>query len=125
LGRNEYDSRQMLQKAIDSLDDAVRACVRGDEKALDVHVWRAAFDLEYLTFILSLSRRDVDDAWKKKEKAEKVEDLKATLVAVQDLLREALKDTSEEEVYRKAWAVRSRILSVQRKLAEIKTESRK
>jgi len=114
--------REILQKAILSVDRARSALARREERALDDHIWKAAFYLEYLTFLLSLSRTNGDDAWKKREKLERGVDLATSLSLVRDLLKEAEEDDSVEGVYRKAWVARGRILSVQRRLDKTKAE---
>jgi hypothetical protein len=111
-----------MQKSILSVVFALSALARREERAFDVHIWKAAFYLEYLTFLLSLSRTNGDDAWKKREKLERGIDLTTTLSLVRDLLKEAEEDGSIEGVYRKTWVARGRILSIQRRLDKIKAE---
>lgn len=115
--------RETLQNAILSVDNACNALSRGEEQTFDDHIWKAAFFLEYLTFMLSLSRANVDDAWKKSDKLSRVADLTATLSLAQDALKEAAEDDSIEGVYRKTWIARGRILSIQRRLAKTKAET--
>jgi hypothetical protein len=114
--------REILQKAILSVDLACNALARREGRAFDDHVWKAAFYLEYLTFLLSLSRTNGDDAWKKREKLGRTVDLTATLSLARDSLKEAEADDSVEGVYRKAWIARGRILSIQRRLDKRKAE---
>lgn len=114
--------RETLQKAILSVDNACSALARGEKQAFDDHIWKAAFFLEYLTFMLSLSRTKVDDGWKKREKLKRAVDLTATLSLAQDTLKEAAEDDSVEGVYRKTWIARGRILSIQRRLDKTKAE---
>jgi hypothetical protein len=117
-----YFIRETLQKAILSVDNACNALTRGEERAFDDHIWKAAFSLEYLTFMLSLSRANTDDAWKKREKLKRAVDLTATLSLAQDTLKEAAEGDSVEGVYRKTWIARGRILSIQRRLGKTKAE---
>lgn len=114
--------RETLQKAILSVDNACNALARGEERAFDDHIWKAAFFLEYLTFKLSLSKANMDDAWKKREKLKRMVDLTATLTLAQDTLKEAVEDDSVEGVYRKTWITRGRILSIQRRLNKTKAK---
>ena len=114
--------RKTLQNAILSVDNACNALTRGEKRAFDDHIWKAAFSLEYLTFMLSLSRANVDDAWKKREKLSRAADLTATLSLAQDTLKEAAEDDSVEGVYRKTWLARGRILSIQRRLNKTKAK---
>lgn len=114
--------REILQKAIHSVDLACSALVRREERAFDDHIWKAAFYLEYLTFLLSLSRTNGDDSWKKREKLDRTVDLTTTLSLTRDSLKEAEEDDSVEGVYRKTWIARGRILSVQRRLNKTKAE---
>lgn len=111
----------MMQKTLHSLDDAITALMRGDEKALDDNVWKAAFYLEYVTFSLSLLRRKGNDSWKEK-KRERAVDLAATLLGVQDLVQKALVCSSTEEKYHKTWIARGCILDIQRRLHRRKTK---
>jgi hypothetical protein len=114
--------REILQKAILSVDLACSALKRKEERAFDDNIWKAAFYLEYLTFLLSLSRTNGDDAWKKREKLKRTVDVMATLSLVRNSLKEAEKEDSVERVYRKTWIARGRILSIQRILDKIKAE---
>lgn len=114
--------RETLQKANLSVERARSALARREERAFDDHIWKTAFYLEYLTFLLSLSRTNVDDAWKKREKLDRGVDLTTTLSLAQDSLKEAEEDDSVEGVYRKAWIARGRILSVQRRLDKTKAK---
>ena len=106
---------EMMQKALNALDYALTALVRGDEAAVDDAVWKTAFYLEYVTFILSLLRPNGDEPWKDK-KRDRAVDLKTTLVGVHDLVQKALLGGSIEETYRKTWIARGRVLGIQRRL---------
>jgi hypothetical protein len=115
--------RETLQNAILSVDNACGALARGEKRAFNDHIWKAAFYLEYLTFMLSLSRAKGDDAWKRRKERSRAVDLTATLSRAQDALKEATADESIEGVYRKTWSARGRILSIQRKLEKITGET--
>ena len=110
--------RELLGKAVRGLDEAIRALVSKDERTLSAKVWKVASDVEYATFLMSLVRRELEDDWKRQWKLSRDVDVGATLVAAQDLLREAVKDLDlrVEEAYRKAWLARGHILNVQNKL---------
>ena len=114
--------RETLQKAILSVEHACSALAKKEERAFDDYVWKTAFYLEYLTFLLSLSRTNMDDVWKKREKLKRGVDLMTILSLAQDSLKEAEKDDSVEGMYRKAWIARGWILGVQRKLNKAKTK---
>jgi hypothetical protein len=106
---------EMMQKTLHSVDDAITALEKGDEKALDANVWKAAFYLEYVTFHLSLLRRKGNDPWKTK-KRNSTADIKTTLLGVQDLVQKALVCRSREERYHETWIARGYILGIQRRL---------
>lgn len=114
--------RETLLKANLSIDYACRALTRREERAFDDYIWKTAFYLEYLTFLLSLSRTNVDDVWKKREKLKRGVDLTIILSLVQDSLKEAEKDDSVDGMYRKVWIARGRILSIQRRLNNAKAK---
>ena len=122
MGMRRRFIRETLQKAVLSVDNARSALARKEEPAFDDYIWKTAFYLEYLTFLLSLSRTNVDDVWKKREKLKRGVDLMTTLSLAQDSLKEAEKDDSVEGMYRKAWIARGRILRVQRSLNKAKTK---
>lgn len=110
--------RELLGEAVRGLEEAIRALASKDEGALSAKVWKAASDVEYATFLMSLVRGESEDEWKRQWKLSRDVDVGATLVVAQDLLREAVKDLDSrvEEVYRKAWLARGHVLNVQNKL---------
>jgi len=114
--------RETLLKVNLSIDYACSALTRREERAFDDYIWKTAFYLEYLTFLLSLSRTNVDDVWKKREKLKRGVDLTIILSLVQDSLKEAEKDDSVDDMYRKVWIARGRILSIQRRLNNAKAK---
>jgi hypothetical protein len=114
--------RETLLKANLSIDHACSALTRREERAFDDYIWKTAFYLEYLTFLLSLSRTNVDDVWKKKEKLKRGVDLTIILSLAQDSLKKAEKDDSVDGMYRKVWIARGRILSIQRRLNNTKAK---
>jgi hypothetical protein len=113
--RHNSNSIQLITKAQVSLNEAIKACVNShDEQMLDDAIWKTAFHLEYLTFLLSLKRSEhADNRWKNQLIDDK-HNIEMTLFRVKDLLNEALKINSLEDVYQKAWIARSLILSIQK-----------
>jgi len=106
---------EMMRKTLHSVDDAITALEKGDEKTLNANVWKAAFYLEYVTFRLSLLRRKGTDPWKT-TKRNSPTDVKTALLGVQDLVQKALVCHSREERYHETWIARSHILGIQRQL---------
>jgi len=114
--------KELLQQAIQSIDHARSALTRKEARGFADHVWLAAFYLEYLTFVLSLTRPPADDAWKQRATRARAGDVAATLTGVHDLLTDAAAANSVEDLYRKTWLARGRLLRVQRRLDQTKAE---
>ena len=71
--------KELLQQAIQSIDHARSALTRKEARGFADHVWLAAFYLEYLTFVLSLTRPPADDAWKQRATRARAGDVAATV----------------------------------------------
>ncbi|MDQ1278780.1 MAG: hypothetical protein QG670_40 [Thermoproteota archaeon] len=114
--------KEILTSAIRELEEAVKALVSMDNRTLTGKVWKAASDVEYATFLMSLSRRESEDEWKKIWKLSTDVDVGATLITAQNLLKQATTDlnSKDEEAYRKAWLARGHILNVQNKLDKLR-----
>jgi len=119
----EDELAELLLRAASSLEEAVKAKVEGDIKTLSERIWEVGADLEYVTFIMGLSREGSDDFWKEGLKTSRAVDVDEELSTVQRLLKEASSaiDTDLEEAYRKAWYARGHILRVQRELEKTTT----
>lgn len=118
IGERCLELTELFDEAILELEEAMAALI--DRKKVDVElkVWRAASDIEYATFILSLFRESDDEGWKEEWNKGGALDLGPTLLTAQDLLkeaREAIKSNSEE-AYRRSWAARNHLLKAQERL---------
>jgi hypothetical protein len=120
LAREEL--KEILTSAIRELEEAIKALGSMDDRTLTDKVWKAASDVEYATFLMSLSRRESEDEWKKIWRLSTDIDVGATLTTAQNLLRQATTDldSKDEEAYRKAWLARGHILNVQNRLDKLK-----
>lgn len=120
----EQELIKLLKEATNTLEEAMRACVNKKERELEQKVWRAASDIEYVTFLLSLRKRSGDESWKKEWKKTDDMDTGPALLAAQDLLKEALEHmaSDKEEAYRRTWIARGYVLDVQGKLEKSRSK---
>ena len=112
------DLAALLTEAITILGDAVKVLTGNDEKILYNKIWKAASDIEYATFLLTVTRENWNDEWKKQWKSSRDIDVKNTLLIAQDLLIKAIEilNSNREEAYRSAWFARGHVLDIQNKL---------
>lgn len=110
--------KELLASAIRELEESAKALASMDDKALTGKVWKAASDVEYAIFLMSLLRREPEDEWKRNWRLSTDVDVETTLITAQNLLRQAAADVDSkgEEAYRKAWLARGHILNVQYRL---------
>jgi hypothetical protein len=101
----------------------VKAKMKAENKIFSKTMWVVGSDLEYLTFILNLSRENSDDLWKENMKVARVVDIDSELVTIQQLLCGALSTvlTNLEETYRKVWLAQLYVLRIQRKEERLTT----
>ena len=109
---------ELLLQATNNLKKAVKAKMKGDYRLLSEKVWEIGADLEYLLFIISLSRENSNDLWKENVKTTRTVDIDYELTTIQSLLKEASSslEVNLEECYMKMWFARGCTLRVQRTL---------
>ena len=112
------DLAALLTEAINRLEEAVKGLMDKDERTLYNNVWKAASDIEYVIFLIALSRENGNDEWKKQWKVSRDGEIAATLLTAKDLLRKAVEalNSDEEEAYREAWFARGHVLDIQSRL---------
>ena len=116
---------KLLLQTINDLQIALKTKIEGDTKALSKKIWEVGANLEYLLFIINISRsqKNSSEEWKKNEKIARTFNMDYELSIVQALLGEAssiiLVDL--EEGYRKVWFAQGHLLRVQKALERTKT----
>jgi len=104
-----------LTSALAYLEDAIDQQAKGNEKKVMQLTWRAASDLEYGLFLISLkcSEETRSSSWKLPPiKQPKIESL---LASTQDLLKEATKSLEADdhkEAHKKMWTARGQLLRI-------------
>ena len=73
---------QVLHHATTSLQEAAKAKMKAENKIFSETMWVVELDLEYLTFILNLSRENPDGLWKESVKVAQVVDVDRELTTV-------------------------------------------
>lgn len=124
MNRERLELKELFDEAIRVLEEAMSALINKEKRNVERKVWRAASNVEYATFIMSLSRGSDDEGWKGEWKNGDDLDLGPALLAAQDLLkdaREAFK-SNREEAYRRAWIARNHLLKAQDKLEKERYE---
>ncbi|MBS7643092.1 hypothetical protein KEJ26_00660 [Candidatus Bathyarchaeota archaeon] len=106
---------EALKNAIFFLEDALKACVNGDDSVLQDRVWHAAAELEYAVFLLSLAQESENESWKNAFQQSANLNVGSALALAQDHLSEAVHRLEKDraEAYRFAWIARGLILTVQ------------
>lgn len=104
-----------INLAINLLEEAMDAHIEKQGERMEQKVWKAAAEVEYASFLLSLKRESKDDSWKDKWRKINPVEIGQALLAAQDCLKEAL-NMDLEQAYRKTWIARGYILVVQEKL---------
>jgi len=107
-----------VASAVDNLEEAIKALIKGDERETLRRVWRAAADSEYALFLLSINSNtnpEKSHSWKFSQNPKNVETGPALTLA-QELLEEAegnIRTDNLQEAHRKTWMARGYILGVQ------------
>lgn len=106
---------EALKNAVSFLEDALKACVGGDDGVLQDKVWHAAAEVEYAVFLLSLTQESENDSWKNSFQQPANLNIGSALALAQDNLLEAARrlEEGQTEAYRFAWIARGLILTVQ------------
>jgi len=105
-----------ITSAINHLEESMKALLEKNEKKVTRFVWKAAADLEHALFLFSLMHQEETSSasWKLNPPSKQVE-VGPTLVAAQDLLKEA-KDSFEaekfHEAHKKTWMARGHLLRI-------------
>jgi len=106
---------EALKDAVSFLEDAIKACVDGDDVTLKNKVWHATAEVEYAVFLLSLAQESENEPWKNGIKQPANLNIGSALVMAQENLLEAERklENDQAEAYRFAWIARGLMLSVQ------------
>jgi len=105
-----------LQNAINHLERAIQGCVEQEGDSVDYDVWRAASDVEYAVFLLSINSK-IQLAAGTVEKLDG--GVGAKLAAAKDDLQVSLKELviSPAEACRLAWRALDQLSIVQKELS--------
>jgi len=106
---------EALKNAVSSLEDAIKACIDGEDDTFKNKVWHAAAEVEYAVFLLSLVQGTENELWKNGIKQPANLNIGSALAMAQDNLLEAEHklENDQAEAYRFAWIARGLMLTVQ------------
>jgi len=106
---------EALKNAVSSLEDAIKACIDGDDSTLKNKVWHVAAEVEYAVFLLSLTQGTENELWKNGIKQPANLNIGSALAMAQENLLEAERklENDQAEAYHFAWIARGLMLSVQ------------
>jgi len=109
---------EAVASAVDNLEDAIKALIKGDERETLRRVWRAAADSEYALFLLSINSNtnpEKSHSWKFSPNLKNME-VGPALTLAQEFLKEAegnIRADNFQEAHRKTWMARGYLLEVQ------------
>ena len=109
---------EAVASAVDNLEEAMKALIKGDERETLRRVWRAAADSEYALFLFSIDSNTSPEAshpWKFTLNPKNMETGPALTLA-QELLKEAegnIRTGNFQEAHRKTWMARVYLLEAQ------------
>lgn len=106
---------EALKNAVSCLEDAIKACIDGEDDTLKNKVWHATAEVEYAVFLLSLVQGTENELWKNGIKQPANLNIGSALAMAQDNLLEAERKLENDpaEAYRFAWVARGLMLTVQ------------
>jgi hypothetical protein len=110
---------QKISKAVTSaltcIEESIEAYAKSDENKLIQSIWKAASDLEYCLFLLSLINPDDTRSSSWKLSLSKQPAIEVLLTSTQNLLREAAKSLEADdlkETHKKTWLARGHLLNI-------------
>jgi len=117
---------ESIASAAEHLEKSMEALVKKDEGSMESSVWRAAADVEYALFLLSLTQGEETESssWRRDLPSRQAE-IGPVLILVQDLLKEAKGNIDAgdlREARKKTWAARVHLLKA-RELMEKRRRS--
>jgi hypothetical protein len=86
-----------LQKAIENVEKASQAKEAADEKILDTSLWKAFSEIEYISFLNSLEKKQNESIYTKRKRVSRI-DLESSLVEARHSLLETLKLVETDEL---------------------------
>jgi len=115
-----------IASAVERLEKSMESLVKKDERSMETSIWRAAADVEYALFLLSLTQGEETESssWRLDLPSRQAE-IGPVLMLAQDLLKEAkgAVDAGEfREARKKTWAARVHLLKA-RELMEKRRKS--
>lgn len=105
-----------IASAIGYLEDSIFAFAKKDETEVVNNVWRAAANLEYALFLLSLEQQDEtkNSSWKSVPHSKQT-DIEPLLIQTKDLIETAKENVKTEKLldaHKKAWIARGHLLRI-------------
>lgn len=95
MEKNEIISS--LQKALENVERASEAKEIEDEIELDLSLWRAFSEIEYISFLNSLETEENESIYTKRKRVNRI-DLGSSLIDARDSLLESLKLVETDEL---------------------------
>ena len=110
----------LIQKALEELDLALKAYIKKDFEEVNKRVWNTSSEVEYLLFMLRMQtktegKKSPFPSQNKNQNLDMVE----YIVKAQELLQESLqlcKEKQVEKVYEKVFSARSYLVALQEKI---------
>jgi len=109
---------EAVASAVDNLEGAIKALIKGDEKEILRRVWRAAADSEYVLFLFSINSNTSPEGSHLSKFSLNPKNMETgpALTLAQELLEEAERNVRTgnlQEAHRKTWMARGYLLEVQ------------
>ena len=116
------DLEKQFSQVMNYLEDALKTIRERDDLTLSKKIWKIGVGLEYLLFLIGLSRPNSEEECKESEKMARTGNIEYELLAVKSLLKEATSALliDIEEGYKKVWFAQGHLLRVQRALEKTK-----
>ncbi len=117
---NIVEVEDLIQKALEELDLALKAYIKKDFEEVNKRVWNTSSEVEYLLFMLRMQtktegKKSPSPSQNKNQNLDMVE----YIVKAQELLQESLqlcKEKQIEKVYEKVFSARSYLVALQEKI---------
>jgi len=117
---NIVEVEDLIQKALEELDLALKAYIKKDFEEVNKRVWNTSSEVEYLLFMLRMQtktegKKSLSPSQNKNQNLDMVE----YIVKAQELLQESLqlcKEKQIEKVYEKVFSARSYLVALQEKI---------
>jgi len=94
---NNDEITSSLRRALENVEKAAQAEKRRDEAKLDLLLWRAFSEIEYVSFLVSSETGDNEPVRGKRKRINKI-DIESSLIDARDNLLDSLKLCEDDEI---------------------------